>query len=733
MEYSGLSYIIIFGFLLITLILGLWAGRNIKTIEDYAIASKSYGVGILMMTYLATFIGASHLITIPSSTYKFGIIVTLPTLTIVSVFLLIGFYIAPKILRFKGILTMGELMGTLFGYHARLITGIIGFLFSIFVVGGQITALSKVLSGFFPIDPKISIFLIGLLVVIYSSKGGIRGVTITDMLQFFTLIIVIITIAGKIVNELGGLQAFYDKINIIDKSKISIIDNPKYKTYIKVTFKNLMPVFLLSPPFIQRMLMVKDKTITTRVFITTSIFYVILRIAIAIVSIGVFLLFPMIDSKMVFVHSLKLFPAFLHGFIICGFLSIIISSIDSFLNAAGLLVTCDVIKPIARKYNMNFDELKQVKNITLIIGLISIIIASFGFTCHQVLFFAMNILSTLIVPLITGIIGIKPFKKDFYAVLISSLIFYLIMSIIYGSPYNLYHSSFKNSVMIYNLLLCTIIFFLSHFINNKGLVILKKNKNNIKEEKYSYIQIIKPEINTKYTNILCILILVVNILLYFSLGELERNLYMYVSIVRMIGAILCILILLKDIWPNNFKNKFLIVWFTTLVFCLPFSSTIYILMGTVNEYAELVIILNIIAIYIITDMKGFALINLIGIPVAFFAMAFTSKDIDFTYIYLIIILSFPILILSKFIKERKYFFTFLKSNSDQKYEASSLGRHKGLSNKAKKKAKKAVLLYQQGDLLTTEICEKLDISRPTFYKYLELSGIKLKSKNPKKE
>ncbi len=730
------NYIIIGSFLLITLILGLWAGRNIKTIEDYAVANKSFGVGMLTMTILATFMGASHIITIPSSTYKYGIIVTLPTIAIVSLFILIGIFIAPKITKFKGIISMGELVGTLYGYHAKIITGIIGFLFSIFVVGGQIIALGKLVSGFFDIDPKVVIWGIGLLIVIYSSFGGIRAITLTDTLQFFTLTIVIIAILGKVIHDLGGIHLFYKKICIIDKSKISIISNQRYNTYLKVTFKNLMPVFLLSPPFIQRMLMIENKIKSARAFLISSIFYVILRIAIAIISIGIFLLFPNINSKTVFVNSIKLFPLFLQGFMICGLISIIMSSIDSFLNSAGILVACDVIKPILFKNNIKFNELKQIKFITLIIGIISLYIASLNFTCHQALFFAMNILSTIIIPLVFGILGIKAFKKDFYTVLIISILFYLIMIFIYGSPTNLYKSKLKNSVMTYNLILCLIVYFISHIKNNKGIIILKNNNDKILETKWiPSFKNIKPEIKTEYSTIFCIGMLLIYMIIHFIPQNLDTNLYIFKSVIRITGSILCILTLLKDIWPSKLKEKFFyFFWLFTITYCIPFSLGIAISSGIINEYSEVFILLGIITVFLITNIKGFFLINSLGLFFAFLTIYFGYNEIDSVFFYKIIIICIPTLLISKLFKNKNDFIHNLKLIINYKENNTKFtGRNKGLSGKAKKKAQKAVLLYKKNILSTVEICEKLEISRPTFYKYLELSGVELKSKVSKNE
>lgn len=54
MHHLSIDYLIIGAFFLITLIIGLRAGRSIKDIREYAIANKMFGTGALVLTWLAT-------------------------------------------------------------------------------------------------------------------------------------------------------------------------------------------------------------------------------------------------------------------------------------------------------------------------------------------------------------------------------------------------------------------------------------------------------------------------------------------------------------------------------------------------------------------------------------------------------------------------------------------------------------------------------------------------------
>lgn len=53
-NYLSTDALIMYGFLLITLIIGLWPGRKVKIIRDYAIANSAHGTGVLTI-YLVSY------------------------------------------------------------------------------------------------------------------------------------------------------------------------------------------------------------------------------------------------------------------------------------------------------------------------------------------------------------------------------------------------------------------------------------------------------------------------------------------------------------------------------------------------------------------------------------------------------------------------------------------------------------------------------------------------------
>ena len=62
MNYFSVDYLIIYAFLIITLILGIKAGKGIDNIRTYAIGDKNFSTAALILTFLATTLAGTSII-----------------------------------------------------------------------------------------------------------------------------------------------------------------------------------------------------------------------------------------------------------------------------------------------------------------------------------------------------------------------------------------------------------------------------------------------------------------------------------------------------------------------------------------------------------------------------------------------------------------------------------------------------------------------------------------------
>ena len=184
-----LSHPLIPLFILANLAIGFWAHRKTKvdSFEDYALASRNLPIGVLVMTLLGTFLVAGHFAG-AGWVAKSGVLQFIPIFFLIFVCLLIGTFLAPYLVYFEEMKTMGDLMGLFYGNMGQLITGVTGTIMSMIMITGQLKAIGKLSNQFWQVEPSTAIICFGILVTLYSVLGGMRAVSYTDVFQIiFTM------------------------------------------------------------------------------------------------------------------------------------------------------------------------------------------------------------------------------------------------------------------------------------------------------------------------------------------------------------------------------------------------------------------------------------------------------------------------------------------------------------------------------------------------------------------
>jgi len=458
---------------------GLWAGRNVKTLKDYALANKSFGVGVLTMTFLATRIDGRSLMNYPDHFATNGLFYFTATIGAIIALLLFGLYIAPSFVHFPNAITTGDLADDLYGKRSRVVVGIIGTLHNFALITIQILVIGKMSKTLLDFPNLKAIWIGGAIITIYAARGGVRSVAITDVIQFIALVIFVTVIANVVVVKLGGIKILLAKMHNFYPNRFQTLDHPKFGKIVSAALINSFGIYLLSPHYIQRILMTSSPRKIRKMFVTSAAFFTVFRILIMLIGFGALLLYPKIKGENMMPNLIsQLFPIGMQGCLIAGVFAVIMSSADSFLNAAGLTLAHDVVQPFLRKRGVRIKELKTVRYATVIIGFTALIAASMAhlltLNTTTIVRSATVLLTLSFVPLIAGIKGIKTNEPSFFAGLIASALILLLCK-------------FLNRPILETIILSVLAnalgFFTSHFIINKGFVTV--NRSNQTEKKWN--------------------------------------------------------------------------------------------------------------------------------------------------------------------------------------------------------------------------------------------------------
>ncbi|MCA0327023.1 MAG: sodium:solute symporter family protein [Proteobacteria bacterium] len=199
-------FIFVIAYLLGTLMIGVWAGRHIKTTSDFALAGRNLPLVMIITTTFATWFGAETVMGIPAKFVQGGLnaIIEDP-FGAGTCLILVGAFFAAKLYRMN-LLTIGDFYRQRYGKGIEVFCSVAIILSYLGWVAAQITALGlvfNVLSGG-EISKEIGMIIGTVAVLIYVVVGGFLAVAWTDFIQMIVLVVGLSIIAFFAADMAGG-------------------------------------------------------------------------------------------------------------------------------------------------------------------------------------------------------------------------------------------------------------------------------------------------------------------------------------------------------------------------------------------------------------------------------------------------------------------------------------------------------------------------------------------------
>ena len=239
-----IDIIIFIAFLIINLVVGLTYGREVKTIRDYSLGGRNFSTATLVSTIVATCVTGSGFFIILTKTYSDGLYYLIPTVFIIIQMFITVYFLIPRMGEFLGSVSVAEAMGDIYGKEIRLITAICGILKMVGGIAVQFKVFGNIFNYFLGMDPTYAILLASAIVVVYSSFGGIKAVTYTDVIQFITFGFVVPLIGVVLWNHIYNSNILFSEViknSNFDYEKVLDIGNPKLWDIIPLILYFIMP------------------------------------------------------------------------------------------------------------------------------------------------------------------------------------------------------------------------------------------------------------------------------------------------------------------------------------------------------------------------------------------------------------------------------------------------------------------------------------------------------------
>lgn len=201
----------ILAYLLITVLIGQWAARKVKSARDFAVAGRSLPLGISTCVIFATWFGSETLLGSTSEFSQHGLLgVMEDPFGAALCLLLVGLFYARKLYR-SNLLTFCDFFKVRYGRRAEVISALLMIPSYFGWIAAQIVAMGIVVNTVMGIDPVIAMIASGVIVMAYTYTGGMWSVSVTDFLQTIMIVAGIVVITWSVVQDAGGLQTVVER------------------------------------------------------------------------------------------------------------------------------------------------------------------------------------------------------------------------------------------------------------------------------------------------------------------------------------------------------------------------------------------------------------------------------------------------------------------------------------------------------------------------------------------
>lgn len=406
----NIDTVIFFVFLAANLYFGLKFSTGVKTLKQYAIGDRDFNSYTVAGTLIATWVCGEFFYTITTETYKEGLFYIIATLGNTLCFFIMAWLLIPRMSQFLGNTSIAEAMGDLYGKEVRVLTAIMGFIAVVGVIAAQLKIAGFIFEYVLNIPYYYGIILSGLVITFYSSLGGIKAVTFTDLIQLFTFITIIPILTYKIFHSIGDMGNIIDYVKSDPNYNLHNVFNLKNKKswfFLFLTFYMIIPSF--NPSIFQRISMSRNITACQKSFYITVFAILFLTLVVGWLGLVFKVHNPNIASQDFLKAIVDCLPTIYKGLLLVGLMATIMSTADSYINSSSVLITHDFLAVLRRVKN----ELLTARFMSLFLGLAGIILALKDLGVFQIVMLTSSFyMATVTVPFMMAIFSYQtPYKK----------------------------------------------------------------------------------------------------------------------------------------------------------------------------------------------------------------------------------------------------------------------------------------------------------------------------------
>ncbi|MEM7415916.1 MAG: sodium:solute symporter family protein [Gemmatimonadota bacterium] len=191
-------------YLVVVLLIGVFAARQAKTADDFLVAGRSLPVWLCGATVTATFFGSGTVIGAAGAAYEGGLLAVIADPFGAALCVILAGFFFVRMLRRMRLLTVTDLFEIRYGTLAGMLSAIALMITYIGWTGAQLVAFGFVLHTLTGISTTTGMMAGTVIVLAYTSAGGMWAVALTDFVQIVILFVGLAIMLPLVLSDVGG-------------------------------------------------------------------------------------------------------------------------------------------------------------------------------------------------------------------------------------------------------------------------------------------------------------------------------------------------------------------------------------------------------------------------------------------------------------------------------------------------------------------------------------------------
>lgn len=200
------SFAVILGYVALQLVIAWVVSRRISGEDDYLVAGRSLGPVLCTFSIFATWFGAETCVAAAAATYEGGLSAASGDPFGYALCLLILGAVFARALWNRKLSTFADLYRQRYGPNTERLFAVLLIPMSLLWAAAQIRAMGQVLAANSEFDVFAAMTFAAVVVVAYTTLGGLKADAITDLVQGGTIALGVVALAWNVFGGEGGVS-----------------------------------------------------------------------------------------------------------------------------------------------------------------------------------------------------------------------------------------------------------------------------------------------------------------------------------------------------------------------------------------------------------------------------------------------------------------------------------------------------------------------------------------------